>query len=139
MTKTAVLMSIKPEYAEMIFDGRKTVELRRVCPKVRKGDLVLVYVSGPRMALVGGFEVEGVVSSTPASLRNSHLRDSGITKAVFDDYFVNTSVAYGIQIGRTWQFEKPADLKALRRRKGGFQPPQSYRYIRRGEFQSLLT
>ncbi len=138
MSKTAVLMSIKPEYAEMIFDGRKTVELRRVCPKVSKGDLILVYVSGPRMALVGGFEVEGIVSSPPLKFRNDHLVDSGVTRAVFDVYFKDSALAYGIQIGRTWQFEKPTDLKSLRRRKGGFQPPQSYRYIRSGEFQSLL-
>ena len=139
MSKTAVLMSIKPQYAEMIFDGRKTVELRRVCPKVSKGDLILVYVSGPRMALVGGFEVEGIVSSSPSNLRKAHLIQSGVTTAVFDAYFKDSAVAYGIKIGRTWQFDRPTDLKALRRRKGGFQPPQSYRYIRGGEFASLLA
>ncbi len=137
MTKTAVLMSIKPEYAEMIFDGRKTIELRRVCPKVGKGDLVLVYVSGPRMALVGGFEVAGLVSSSPTQLRNDCLNDSGVTKAVFDAYFKGVAVAYGIQIGRTWVFETPTELKTLRCRKGGFQPPQSYRYLRGREFHSL--
>lgn len=139
MSKTAVLMSIKPEYAEMIFDGRKTIELRRVCPKVARGDLVLVYVSGPKMALVGGFEVEGVVSSHPAQLRKEVLFESGVSTAVFDAYFKGSDVAYGIKIGRTWQLEKPTHLRALRRRKGGFQPPQSYRYIRSGEFASLLS
>ena len=138
MSKTAVLMSIKPEYAEMIFDGRKTIELRRVCPKVGKGDLVLIYVSGPQMELAGGFEVDGIVSASPTNLRNNYLECSGVTKAVFDAYFKDSTVAYGIQVGRTWKFEKPTNLQALRRRKGGFKPPQSYRYIRGGEFQSLL-
>lgn len=139
MTKTAVLMSIKPKYAEMIFDGRKTIELRRVCPKVTTGDLVLVYVSGPRMALVGGFEVEGVVSASPSLFRREWLCESGVSKDVFETYFRDVSVAYGIRVGRRWQFEKPAELSSLRRRKGGFQPPQSYRYIRSGEFQALLA
>lgn len=139
MSKTAVLMSIKPEYAEMIFDGRKTVELRRVCPKVSQGDLVLVYVSGPKMALAGGFEVEGIVSSHPTKLRKDVLREAGVSAEVFDAYFKGSEVAYGIKIGRTWQMEKPTHLRTLRRRKGGFQPPQSYRYIRSGEFSSLLT
>jgi len=139
MSKAAVLMSIKPEYAEMIFDGRKTVELRRVCPKISKGDLVLVYVSSPRMAMVGGFEVEGIVSASPAKLRISQLVNSGVTRAVFDAYFKDTSVAYGIQIGRTWLLKSPRELKALRRLKGGFRPPQSFRYIRSGEFVSFLT
>jgi predicted transcriptional regulator len=139
MIKTAVLMSIKPAYADMIFQGRKTIELRRVCPKICKGDIVLVYVSGPRMALVGGFEVEGVVCESPSKLREHHLHSSGVSKVIFDAYFSDSQTAYGIQIGRTWQFDKPAELHALRKRKGGFRPPQSYRYIRNGEFKSLIS
>jgi hypothetical protein len=42
MSQRAVLISIKPMYADLIFAGTKTIELRRVCPKVGPGDLVLV-------------------------------------------------------------------------------------------------
>ena len=132
MNHRAVLMSIKPQYADMIFAGTKKVELRRVCPKIEQGDLVLVYVSGPRMALVGGFVVDGIISATPAGLCRSHLKQSGLNRVTFMNYFEGTSQAYGIIIGRTWQFEEATELAALRRRKGGFQQPQSYRYVRHG-------
>jgi len=56
-TNHAFLISIRPRFAEMIFSGSKTVELRRVCPKVSVGDLALVYVSSPAMELRGSFEV----------------------------------------------------------------------------------
>ena len=138
MSDRAVLMSIKPRYADMIFAGTKTVELRRVCPKIKQGDLVLVYVSGPRMALVGGFVVDGIVAATPAELCRRHLKHSGLTQDAFLNYFEGATKAYGILIGRTWQFEEAAELAALRRRKGGFHPPQSYRYVRGGEFRKLL-
>jgi len=138
MSNRAVLMSIKPRYSDMIFAGTKTIELRRVCPKIGPGDLVLVYVSGPRMALVGGFVVKGIVSLPPVELCRSHLKQSGISEDEFLKYFNDVDLAYGILIGRTWQFEEVAELAALRRRKGGFQPPQSYRYVRHGEFKGML-
>ena len=46
--------------------------------------------------------------------------------------------AYGILIGRTWQCESATELKALRRRNGGFHPPQSYRYVGSEELMKLM-
>lgn len=138
MNQRAVLMSIKPRYADMIFAGTKTIELRRVCPKIGPGDLVLVYVSAPRMALVGGFVVEDIVSASPAELCRRHLKHSGLTQDKFLNYFEGTNQAYGILIGRTWQMEQATELATLRRRRGGFHPPQSYRYVRSGEFRKLM-
>ncbi len=131
-------MSIKPKYADLIFAGSKTIELRRVCPKVGPGDLVLVYVSSPRMALVGGFEVAGIVSGEPLTFCKKWQTQSGVAKETFLHYFQGAAAAYGILIGRTWQFESATELKALRRRKGGFHPPQSYRYVGNEELVKLL-
>ena len=131
-------MSIKPKYADLIFAGTKTIELRRVCPKVGPSDLVLVYVSSPRMALVGGFEVAGIVSGDPLTLCKNWQAQSGVGKEIFLRYFEGAAIAYGIQIGRAWQFESATELKALRRRKGGFHPPQSYRYVGSEELGKLI-
>jgi predicted transcriptional regulator len=138
MSQRAVLMSIKPKYADLIFAGTKTIELRRVCPKISPGDLVLVYVSSPRMALVGGFEVAGVVSDKPQTLCKKWQPQSGVEKETFLHYFQGAAKAYGILIGRTWQFESATELKTLRRRKGGFHPPQSYRYVGSEELGKLM-
>lgn len=138
MTQRAVLMSIKPQYADLIFEGTKTIELRRRCPKVVKGDLVLVYVSGPRMALVGGFEVGGIMEGPPALVCADWMTKARVIREVFLTYFSGCDLAYGIQIKRSWQFETATELKTLRRRKGGFSPPQSYRYVKQGEFQTML-
>jgi predicted transcriptional regulator len=131
-------MSIKPKYADLIFAETKTIELRRVCPKVGPGDLVLVYVSSPRMALVGGFEVAGIVSDTPQALCKRWQALSGVKEETFLQYFQGAATAYGILIGSTWQFESATELTTLRRRKGGFHPPQSYRYVGREELVKLM-
>ena len=65
MMKNAVLMSIRPQYATKIFDGIKTVELRRVKPKfLAEGDLIFVYVSSPVKSLVGAFTVSSITEKS---------------------------------------------------------------------------
>ena len=54
---TDVLMSIRPIYAEAIFDGIKTVELRRRRPSFVDGTRVLVYSSSPHQKLLGTFRL----------------------------------------------------------------------------------
>ena len=61
MPNEILLISIKPKYAEQIFNGEKTVELRRVKTRLTTGDLVLVYVTSPKQALIGYFKVEKVI------------------------------------------------------------------------------
>ncbi len=42
-----VLMAFKPKWAQLILDGRKTVECRRVMPKsLQVGDKVWMYCRG---------------------------------------------------------------------------------------------
>jgi len=53
-----LLLSIQPKYANLIFEGKKTTELRRVRPRVNQGDFVLIYVSSPDKVLLGSCEVE---------------------------------------------------------------------------------
>lgn len=137
MNQAAVLMSIKPQYSEMIFSGRKTVELRRVCPRLEAGDLVLVYASGPRMALVGGFEVAEVVSGDPESIFRKHGKSAGVSREAYEAYFAGSKIAHGIMIARAWSLREEAELKTLRKRVRGFHPPQSYRYLRGVESAAL--
>ena len=66
-------------------------------------------------------------NETPARLLEGAGREIEIAAA-----------AYGILIVRTWQFVSATELKALRRRKGGFHPPQSYRYVEREELGKLM-
>ncbi|WP_172683177.1 ASCH domain-containing protein [Verrucomicrobium spinosum] len=115
-------MSIKPKYADLIFSGAKTVELRRVCPKLKPGDLVLVYASGPRMALIGKFEVKGILSGKKSAFYDEFGASSGISRAEFNSYFSGVATAHGIQIGRTWKLKPETSLNVLRRRFEAFTP-----------------
>lgn len=113
----------------MIFNGTKTVELRRVCPRVQKGDLALIYVSSPSMEVQGAFEVAKVISDSPTRLWMRIGKKSGVTRSEFMEYFSGKTLAHAVQIKRAWKLDSAIALSSLRQESRGFQPPQSYRYV----------
>lgn len=132
-TSHAFLISIRPRFAEMIFAGTKTVELRRVCPKVVGGDLALVYVSSPAMELRGSFEVGEIVTASPNALWKKVGKKAGVTRTEFFAYFKGKKIAHALFISRAWQLPAPIGLKSLRQSNGGFRPPQNFHYLRNNE------
>jgi predicted transcriptional regulator len=137
-TNHAFLISVRPRFAEMIFAGSKTVELRRVCPKVAAGDLALVYVSSPAMELRGSFEVGKIITESPTALWKKVGKKSGVTRTEFFAYFQGKKQAHALVIKRAWKLDAPVCLTTLRRRKGGFRPPQNFHYLNRND-PLLLT
>ena len=123
----------------MIFTGSKTVELRRVCPRMTPGDLVLVYVSAPSKELRGAFEVGEVISASPSTLWSMVGKQSGVTQKEFLEYFRRKTQAHALVIKRAWLLSEPIGLTSLRRRKGGFRPPQNFHYLKRNESSLLMS
>ena len=137
MQQNTLLLSIHPNYSEKIFVGLKTVELRRVRPRVAKGDVVLVYATSPQMELIGAFEVSSVIEAVPKELWSEVADYACIDKDSFDSYFLGAKCGYGIEISYSWQFETPLSLSSLRQRIPGFCPPQGYRYLSTSEVNQL--
>lgn len=140
MLGTAVLLSIRPEYAKKIFSGDKTVELRRKCPRVKNGDLVLVYVSSPIKALIGAFRVDDVITKPPVELWEKVKNKAGITLNEFNSYYDGASVGHGIYFSEVWRLPAPLELEKIRELIPGFHPPQVYQYLsQNGVMHGLLT
>ncbi len=132
MVGRMLLISIKPRYAELIFAGKKTIELRRICPKVNNGDLVLVYISSPVKAIYGGFKVDSVINEPPEKLWEKVGICSGINKDEFDAYFKNADIGYGITFNEVWSLPHPIKLESIKLEWPEFRPPQSYWYLESG-------
>lgn len=132
----ALLLSIKPRFADAIFEGTKTFELRKVRPKVVAGDLVLVYVTIPRCRLEGAFKVSEVLEMAPAKLWLRVRGKCGVTSTEFNEYYSEKSTAFAIGVTEAWQLETAVGLNALRKEE--IVPPQGYRYLTVGETASLL-
>jgi predicted transcriptional regulator len=137
MSSNAIFLSIRPQYADRIFKGTKTVELRRVRPKhIRKGTLVLVYVPSPIQSLVGAFKVDQVVEESLQKLWEMVHNKAGITREEFDTYYNGVSIGVGIFFSEVWHLPEAIELHDLKEQMIGFRPPQGFRYATTSELTS---
>ena len=132
-----LLLSLKPCYADLIFEGLKKAELRRRIASYIEGRDVFIYVSSPVKQLRGGFRVGHVWQGSPEEVWNEVSELAGVDKRGFDAYYEGREIAYALQITDVWEYENPTDLNRLRKRFPNFVAPQSWRYVRPEEYRSF--
>lgn len=120
-----VLLSIKPEFAEKIFNGTKKYEFRRSVFKNKNVRTVVVYASSPVQQVIGEFEIETILNHNLQELWNLTKDYSGITKNFFFDYFVNKEKGYAIKIKEAKLYDKALSIKD----DFNATPPQSFMYL----------
>ena len=104
-----ILLSIKPEYANKIFDGQKHYEYRKRIPK-KEVSKIVVYSSAPEQAVIGEIEVIKTLKMKPTPLWNSTKANAGISRSKYRKYFSGCTMAYAIVIG---SIEKYPTSKSL--------------------------
>ena len=79
---TRALLSIKPDYAEAIFSGRKRFEFRR---SIFRHDIrvVIVYITSPVGQVVGEFSVEDIITDDVDALWDRTETQAGIYRNGF--------------------------------------------------------
>lgn len=129
MKGNAILLSVQPKYVEKIFAGEKKVELRRICPRVQRGDLVIIYASSPVMAVLGSFMVDHVVTKHPRELWPVVEHFACISRKEFDMYYRGSRFGVAIFFSKARPINEPLRLGEIRKRWPEFHPPQGYRYL----------
>lgn len=120
-----VLLSIKPEFAEKIFDGTKLYEFRRSIFKNRNIRTVVVYASSPVQRVIGEFEIDTILNYELQQLWNDTKDYSGISENFFFEYFSNKEKGFAIKIKKTKLYKKSLSLKD----DFNATPPQSFMYL----------
>jgi predicted transcriptional regulator len=133
-----LLLSLKPRYADLIFEGLKTAELRRRIASHIENRAVFVYVSSPTMEIRGGFRVGKVWHGDPEEIWHMVSKLARVDKQDFDTYFEGLSFAYAFEIKEVWEYRKPVSLNALRNEFPNFVVPQSWRYVRPEEHEFFI-
>lgn len=120
-----VLLSIKPEFANKIFDGTKKFEFRKSIFKRKNIRKVVVYVSSPIQLVIGEFEIEGILNDDVETIWQQTKQYSGISRHFYNEYFSNKQRAFAIQIGKVKKYPYPKSLSDY-----NFDyAPQSFAYI----------
>ena len=129
--KKALIISVKPVYADLIISGAKTFELRRTRPNISEGHPILLYESSPKKKLsailISGKVYARKLTGLWALVKNK----CGITKCEFDKYFSGKEAGYAIAINDVFLVPEPISLIELKECSDKFHPPQCYRYASR--------
>lgn len=128
-----VLMAIRPKFACLIREGKKTVELRRVAPKVNPGDVLVIYESAPISRVTAYAKIEKVVCLGPSELWESIGQFSLLEQREFEHYFSGKKFGNGIILQNVVELDVPRKLSVL----AGRIAPQNYTYLSECEFQQL--
>jgi len=129
------LMSIKPQYARMIFAGVKKYELRKVsgAPLIAEGSTIVVYVSGGVKGIVGEFRAGRVFKSVPEKIWGLVYRPgTGIREDAWA-YIRGAKQAIAIEVKEAVMYERAITLDEIRRILPGWMPPFSYRILAEGD------
>ena len=129
-SKKYVLMAIKPQYARLIRDRKKTVELRRVAPKVTAGDILVIYESAPVCKITSFAEIDQVIQMPPENLWESIGTFAMLDKYDFDNYFSGKQIGNGIRIKNVVNLTTPKPINVLPH----CVVPQNYRYLSEEDF-----
>lgn len=120
-----VLLSIKPQFAELIFDGTKKFEFRKAIFKNTNIKTIVVYASSPMQKVIGEFEIDDIINDQLESLWKKTKRFAGIEENYFYEYFAEREMGYAIKIKNTVRYKIPLSLKD----DFNLTPPQSFLYL----------
>lgn len=118
-----ILLSVKPEYIDKIFNGTKTFEYRRKLPQKRISSIIF-YATDPVQKIVGEAEVTNIISSSPTALWEKTKHSAGISREKYRKYFSDCKHANAFVLGKVTKYQNPQPLSYY----GIIKAPQSFRY-----------
>lgn len=119
-----ILISIKPEYVEKIFNGTKKYEYRTKLAK-RNVDKLVVYCTAPVKKVIGEVDVTNTLTEKPDVLWKKTKEFSGLSKDGYEKYFKKHKEANAYALSNPRVFKKPKSLTDY----GIESAPQSFYYI----------
>ena len=129
-----IVLSIKPQYAELILTGSKTVEFRRVWA-AESVDTIAIYASAPIQKLVGVVKVTEVVKAKPTTLWSYCSKlGGGLSKAELSAYLDGKDTGFAVLLMDAKRFSQSVDPRKVIK---DFLPPQSFRYLANTEIHKL--
>lgn len=121
----AILITIKSEYASMIYAGYKRIELRKRTPKVPIGTPCLIYEPLPIGRVTGYFTFAGSFDFDTLCTEQSLLKKAGISYSKLRAYYASQLIGVAWNIQRPTPFPDAMSLADL----NVFHAPPSYQFI----------
>lgn len=131
---SAILLSVKPKFANLIVGGTKLVELRRTVPAQTVGTIA-IYSSSPVQSIVALADVKETIEATPTKLwAIAKDNGGGLTRAELMDYFESKKTGFAIMLQNVRVYGKPVQPTKIFKT---FAAPQSFKYLTPKELRKL--
>ncbi len=121
---STMLLSIKPQYAKVILEGKKQYEFRKSKPK-SSVDRIIFYASSPQKQVVGEAAIDKILEGTPKQIWEIAKTAAGITKEFYFSYYAGKNKAIAYKLKDVAIYETPKALSDY----GIRQAPQSFTYL----------
>lgn len=124
----AILLSVKPHFANALVHGTKTCEVRRRFPALSPGTLVYLYSSSPERKVIGRARLASISTLSPPDVWRLHSSEIGIDRKFLFSYLegVQKASLLFLDSPELWPTQMPLSLL---RNKLELEPPQSFRYL----------
>lgn len=132
-----ILISLLPSYTRAILEGKKTVELRRRRVHAAVGTRVWLYSKTPTARIEGVARIQHVHEGGLRGIWSEYSSQVGVSKKEFEDYFKGCDKGCAIVLVEARAIFPAVDLKTVRNRLGGFQPPQFFKRLNSREVAAL--
>jgi predicted transcriptional regulator len=138
---SAIIISIRPEFAHRILAGTKTIELRRSAMGLEPRDVVLVYISAPDQCLGFWFRVAKIETLSVDSMWSRHQDKLGVEHEHYIAYFDGSVTATGLHVTEVTRLTPSLPLAQVQDLVPGFVPPQGLIRLRdtSGHYEKLLA
>ncbi|HAU36312.1 MAG TPA: hypothetical protein DCX07_01160 [Phycisphaerales bacterium] len=127
--ENTLLMSLRPEFAELMLRHRKTVEFRRKFSTKHVGARVIFYVTHPVRQFLFMATIANVDHRPKKQLWTTHRAEGGVSKELFDHYFSGMENGYAIRLDNLQPIPNQLYLRDAQRVCPALRPPQSFQAL----------
>lgn len=123
-----IILSIKPKFANEIYNGNKSVELRKkIGSKFRPNVKVYIYSSSPESKISGYAYIQEIQTLSVQQIKNLHLDNACISQSDFDSYYEGHDSGVLLWLYGVIKYETGVSLAQLKEK--GLTAPQSFCYV----------
>lgn len=127
--RQVLMLSVRSPHWERILSGEKSIELRRLRPRVCTGDSLVLYATAPVSAIVGSVTVQRITEHHPRHLWKLTSSGCGLTYQQFIEYFEGVERGFAIFVSSPRRSRQPLSLGQVQLSWPDFRAPQGYKYL----------
>lgn len=121
-----VIMSLKPEYGNLVLSGSKTVELRNRIVRIEPGTKIWIYITRPIGEVVAMADLNSVIHDSPVAIWRRYCKQMCIDWVGFEDYVGDRPQVSALLLESVTSLDEPIPIGGIRRVVRSFHPPQFY-------------